>query len=312
MTIDEIKSVSLVSYLAVYSYTPVKQHRQQFWYLSPLHEEKNASFKVDANTNLWYDFGLSKGGNLITLVKEMNPCLSMHEVLKKLEQEIQSNGLSNVIPALDTARASEGATIASSVVNNYADTTIERLIPIAHYHLKNYLQMRRIDYSVAVKYCKEVHYKLHHTNKMYYGISFENVEGGMEVRNQFFKRCIGRKAYSYIREDVSGPFSECCVFEGFFDFLTYMTLKQRGDSLLCIDSATDYIILNSVAIVKRTFDLLKGYSLIHCFLDNDKAGHDATQTIRQAFPDSSVDESYRYSGYEDINDVILGKIKTEN
>ena len=311
MTIDEIKSASLISYLAVHNYTLVKQHGHKFWYLSPLHEEKNASFKVDSNTNLWYDFGLSKGGNIITLVKEMNPALSMHEVLKKLESEILTYGLLKKGITVDNSTLPLRTAFDSNVVNKSDDTIIECLIPIGHYHLRNYLQMRRIDLSVAEIYCREVHYKLPHTGKSYYGISFENVEGGMEVRNRFFKRCIGKKSYSYIRKDVSLSSNECCVFEGFFDFLTYMTLKKRGDSLICIDQESDYIILNSVAVVKRTFDVLKQYSVIHCFLDNDKAGHDTMKIIKAEFPDSSVDESYRYSGYEDINDVILGKIKVE-
>ena len=310
MTIDEIKSASLIAYLSAMNYTLVKHHGINYWYLSPLHEERNASFKVNSDSNLWFDFGLNKGGNIITLVKELNPGLSMHEVLKKLEQEIQAFGLLNctIIGHVDESLRH---TYEKSVVKS-DETTVERLIPISHYHLRSYLQMRRIDFSIAGKYCKEVHYRQVHTGKTYYGIAFENVEGGMEVRNSFFKRCIGKKTYSYIRENVGELSRECCVFEGFFDFLTYMTFKRRGDSLLCIDSATDYVILNSVAIVKRTFEVLKQYSLIHCFLDNDKAGQDATQMIRLEFPDSSVDESYRYSGYEDINDVILGKIKVEN
>ena len=310
MTIDEIKSASLVSYLAAHNYTMTKQHRNQYWYLSPLHEEKNASFKVNTDSNLWFDFGLNKGGNIITLAKELNPTLSMHEVLKKLEQEIRNLGLLNGI-AIDNQATNFRQIYERFHINKTENTIIERLIPIRHYHLKSYLQARRIDFSIADEYCKEVHYKLHHTGKSYYGISFENVEGGMEVRNRFFKRCIGKKSYSYIRKDVSLPSNECCVFEGFFDFLTYLSLKKRGDSLICIEAETDYVILNSVAMVKRTFEVLQQYSTIHCFLDNDKAGHDTMKIIKAEFPNSSVDESYRYSGYEDINDVILGKIKVE-
>ena len=309
MTIDEIKSASLISYLAAHNYTLTKQHRNQYWYLSPLHEEKNASFKVNTDSNLWFDFGLNKGGNIITLAKELNPGLSMHEVLKKLEQEIRDLGLLNGI-AIDHTTTNFRQTYEKSPIDKTEDTIVERLIPIRHYHLKSYLLARRIDFSVAETYCKEVHYQLRHTDKTYYGIAFENVDGGMEVRNKFFKRCIGKKTYSYIRSNASGISRACCVFEGFFDFLTYMSFKKRGDSLICIEAETDYIILNSVAVVKRTFDVLKLYSTIHCFLDNDKAGQDATQIIKDAFPDTSVDESSRYSGYEDINDVILGKVKT--
>lgn len=307
MTIEELKSASLISYLSVHNHPVIKRHGEKIWYLSPLHEEKNASFKVNANTNLWYDFGLNRGGNIITLVKELNPALSMHQVLKLLEEEIRTYGLLTDGPVntceIDYKRIPYDTNSAIS-----DDTTIECLIPIRNYHLKQYLSMRRIDISVAEEFCKEVHYKLHHTTKSYYGIAFENVDSGMEVRNKFFKRCIGRKTYSYIHSGLVGKADECCIFEGFFDFLTYMTFRKRKDSMLCIDVDTDYIILNSVAVVRKTFDVLRSYNQIHCFLDNDRAGKEATDMIAMAFPGTTVDESYRYSGYKDLNDVILGNI----
>ena len=33
--------------------------------------EKEASFKIDLRKELWYDFGLGKGGDIITLAKEI-------------------------------------------------------------------------------------------------------------------------------------------------------------------------------------------------------------------------------------------------
>ncbi|WP_436489900.1 CHC2 zinc finger domain-containing protein [Chitinophaga sp. ARDCPP14] len=38
---------------------------QDYWYLSPLREEKTPSFKVNRQINVWYDHGIAKGGNLV-------------------------------------------------------------------------------------------------------------------------------------------------------------------------------------------------------------------------------------------------------
>ena len=49
-----------------------------------LRTEKEASFKVDLHKELWYDFGLGKGGDIITLAKEIlsntghKPCVTVY------------------------------------------------------------------------------------------------------------------------------------------------------------------------------------------------------------------------------------------
>ena len=52
---------------------------------------------------------------------------------------------------------------------------------------------------------------------------------------------------------------------------------------------------------------LKEYDSIHCFLDNDEAGRTATKEITKAYPGISIDESYRYQSYNDLNDFLLEK-----
>lgn len=84
MTIEEIKRISLLDFMFSIGYSKIKSSGNKYWFLSPLHKETKASFKVDVNTNLWYDFGLNKGGNIINLVQLLNPELSMHNILEKL------------------------------------------------------------------------------------------------------------------------------------------------------------------------------------------------------------------------------------
>ena len=49
----------------------VKQQGNSLWYKSPMREETEASFTVHTELTQWYDFGISKGGNIIALASEL-------------------------------------------------------------------------------------------------------------------------------------------------------------------------------------------------------------------------------------------------
>jgi len=61
----EAKQIDLVDYLAALGHRPQKIRNKDYWYHSPLRDEKTASFKVNRSLNVWYDHGIGKGGNLI-------------------------------------------------------------------------------------------------------------------------------------------------------------------------------------------------------------------------------------------------------
>ena len=60
----------------------ISKKGNNWWYLSPLHSERTASFKVDISRNLWYDFGLGKGGNILALAMELYNTQDVSEVLR--------------------------------------------------------------------------------------------------------------------------------------------------------------------------------------------------------------------------------------
>ena len=64
------------------------------------------------------------------------------------------------------------------------------------------------------------------------------------------------------------------VFEGFMDYLSYLTLKQGKP-------VPDCVVLNSVGNLPGALDVLKGYGHVCCFLDNDDAGRKTTEEIRR-------------------------------
>ena len=71
MNIETAKQINLADYLHSLGYSPVKQQGINLWYKSPLREETEASFKVNTERNLWYDFGLGKGGGIIELAAHL-------------------------------------------------------------------------------------------------------------------------------------------------------------------------------------------------------------------------------------------------
>ena len=196
MTIEEIKSVSIVQFLESLGYHHVYILKENYWYLSPFRTEASPSFNVSPKKNLWNDFGAGEGGNLINLVQKMNPSWNNHEVLTYLEQKIKEHHLqySEDYEAQRKKNERKEAWKQDQADQREkakeANTIIERIVGLSHPYLRDYILQRRIDYDIAKEYCKEVHYRIY--DKSYYAIAFENIEGGMEARNKYSKRSIGK------------------------------------------------------------------------------------------------------------------------
>ena len=174
-----------------------------------------------------------------------------------------------------------------------------------YFTLPSYFSSRRIDITIGKMYCREIHYKVE--QKHYYGIAFGNLSDGNEVRNPYFKGCIGHKDITLLAHTFNEWQNGCLVFEGFMDFLSYMTLKLAGDRTVCLAMPCDYLVMNSVNNLKKTLARLQEYSVIHCYLDNDLAGQRTTETIAGMYDGRVSDESCHYAEYKDLNDYLRGK-----
>lgn len=87
MTIEEAKNIKLEDYLHSLGYNPVKRQGMNLWYKSPFREEADASFKVNTEINKWYDFGLGKGGNILTLASVLYCSESLPYILHQIEEQ---------------------------------------------------------------------------------------------------------------------------------------------------------------------------------------------------------------------------------
>ncbi|MEO9144018.1 MAG: DNA primase, partial [Ginsengibacter sp.] len=54
---SEAKRMDIVTYLESLSIKPQKVNGNDYWYLSPLRDEKTPSFKINRKLNVWYDHG---------------------------------------------------------------------------------------------------------------------------------------------------------------------------------------------------------------------------------------------------------------
>ena len=155
----------------------------------------------------------------------------------------------------------------------------------------------------SIEECSEARFT--HNGKRYFAIAFPNGSGGYEIRNRYFKGCIAPKEISHIRQSGKAR-NTCYVFEGFMDYLSFLTLRQENCPNYPELDGQDYIVLNSVSNVNKALYPLGNYERIHCFFDNDHAGMEALRQIREEYGRDRYirDASQTYSGCKDLNEYL--------
>lgn len=169
---------------------------------------------------------------------------------------------------------------------------IERVRPLGDPRLIHYLKSRRISPEVASRYCREVYYKTH-GDRLYFAVGFRNDGGGWELRNSRFKISTSPKTIS----TLSCGSDTVAVFEGFMDYLSYMSMRRERRP------GTDAIVLNSVSNLSKAMSAISSHQTVLTYLDNDAAGRRTTDEIRrQAEGCRVIDRSELYREHNDLND----------
>ena len=170
--------------------------------------------------------------------------------------------------------------------------------PLRHPALVGYLSSRGIVPSVAAAFCREVRYEVN--GRAFFAVGFRNDAGGWELRSERFK---GGSSPKHITT-IDNRSDTVIAFEGFMDFLAYLSLKHP--ERLRIDAA----VLNSVVNLPKAVPFLSRHPVIHAFFDNDEAGRKTTADLIRLCPRSEViDQRYFYSGHKDVNDYLIARIK---
>ena len=302
MNYEEIKRrIAIRSYLASRGIVPCREHGNRGMYLSPLREERTASFSVSYDKNLWHDFGTGEGGSIIDLVARMEGCSEI-EAARRLA--IGEHGI--LVPIhVEALRTNEPTPSRLAILSDRE---------LTHPALLGYLTGRGIDPAIARTYCREVRYTT--GGKEYFAIGFRNDAGGWELRNPRFK---GSSTPKNITTLDNGS-DTAMVFEGFIDFLSYLSLKgnrrQAESNRACancrgakeegeanLSPSIDTAILNSVTNLQKAVPFLARHRVVHAFLDNDDAGRKALARLEESLPSSEmIDQSVFYRDHKDLND----------
>lgn len=292
MNIADIKQIDIVDFLRVIGEKPTKESGICAWFHAPYRQDRTPSFKVNRKRNLWYDFGTGASGDIIDLGVLIYGTRNIPTVIKKIADACPVSALRTRQTVRD--RPQELAPV-------FKDIEVRSLESPP---LVSYLLSRSVDIEIGKLYCKEIHYR--YKQSQYYALGFRNDSGGYEIRNPYFKGCIAPKGITLIRSYT--PTQNCCVFEGFIDFLSYMTLAKKGRSELP-EQNYDYLVLNSVSTLNSAIPALQVYQRLFCFMDNDDAGRRVVDYLREMNCWEISDMMSGHSLYKDVNDFLRGRKK---
>lgn len=296
MRADQARQIPISLYLERSGIRPAKVTRngRELWYTSPIREgDDTPSFKVDTEKNLWFDHGLSVGGNVIDLVIEMR------RVTVKEALAILGSGFAGSTPAQAPLPKMGGAP-AGEKEKDTGSLEVVDTRDIEHPALLQYLIGRRIDVGVARRWLKELRYRRSGDLKTFFALGFES-GGGYDARSAVFKGFVGKgKDISSIAFADKGTVA---VFEGAFDYLTWLTMRQ------IVEPDCGVIILHSVALRRRALKAITdhGFGRIVLYLDHDQGGRETNTFFEHELGNRNVvDRSSTYHGFKDLNERWVG------
>ena len=288
-----IKRYPIVEYLERRGFKPVRRTAAYTLYCSPLREETHPSFKVDTEKNLWIDYGEGRGGSIIDLCMRMEGC-TLSEAIRRLGQNAPVNDTYSFLNDFVPNNSQPMMAI------NGARRLIEISDTLPPYFQEYLMKERCIDLEKATPFLKCISYEVR--GRHYQAIGFANLSGGYELRDdKTFKGTIAPKDITPIFTDRAEP---VCIFEGFMDFLSFLSMKE--------EITNHCLVMNSVSNVARTIRYLNDRHLTHirAFLDNDEAGRRAVQDfIKAGF--HVEDMNIHYKDFKDLNEYHVSRVREQ-
>jgi hypothetical protein len=280
------EQASIVGLLQRLGFEPVKKAGKEHMYRNMLRDgDQMPSFSVDDKIGAWYDHGTGKGGNIVDFGLAFWPSLNFNEVIEKIQTACNvPAGQKKYRPRIPVK------------VRNYEVEAVKELG--THPAITNYLKDRGV-FEIARKSLKEIYYSVSDARtgkKTFFAAGWKNEAGSWEVRNRYFRGCLGQKAISFIPGDAK----RTVVFEGFINYLSW--LKDNPEAPQSV------IILNTLALLKEGIRQAIRFSEIDLYLDRDAAGHQATRDFIKALP-YATDWSAAYEKYNDYNDKLVASLK---
>jgi hypothetical protein len=285
---QELKQqASIVDLLHHLGYHPVPRRGREPMFVSMLRDDDHVpSFAVNDELGVWFDHGTGMGGNIIDFGLAYWKGMAFKEVVDKIQQVLSLKPAEPKLQGPLTGRPRLAVKIPHYVV--------EEVKAIGtHPAITSYLKSRGI-WDTGKKCLAEIYYYVEDTKglrKHFFAAGWQNELSGWEVRNKYFKGCLGRKAITL----VPGHEKKAAVFEGFLNYLSWKTENPLADHTV--------IVLNTLSMLQAGISRAKAFSTLDIYFDHDRQGIYATRDFIKALP-YATDRSSAYDGFNDYNDKI--------
>lgn len=294
LSCKEASELDLVQLLKSLGHEPTKIRNQDYWYRSPFRAERTASFKVNRNRSIWFDFGEGIGGDLIDFGVRFFNCS-----VSKLLEYLSDNPIRNN-PSFHPHLSNEGTPSAGTKYpageNKVADTGKILILgerPLVAESLSQYLTNRCIPVEIAQVFCREIYFELY--GKRQIAIGFKNNKGGFELRNEHFKASSSPKDVTLIDQGSN----KLVVVEGFFDFLSFQALELNPSPV------SNFLVLNSLSFFTQAKELMDMFKVVNLFLDRDEQGLECTRKALEWDNKKYFDLGTFLQPGQDLNDWLI-------
>lgn len=290
-----------------------------YMYYSPFRDEAQPSMRVTVNpsdgTWMWADYGGSPelgkkadGGGCLDMVRRLGNFANDEAAVAELKRIAASRGVSVIEEESRSARKAADKP-AGIVVDDVSLRFTRR-------NLVRYADSERgIPEDVLSRYCRQVTYHARsNASRRFTVIGFPNNAGGYALRGTGAPQRSKRNSVSGISTfspdgtfrpegDVSSE--KCVLFEGFFDFLSYMVWKGVKEP------GMDACVLNSTSNLLQAKSWIVSHGSVRCFFDNDEAGEQATRKVESWCRKAGLDFKdgrTAYKGYDDVNEAWTAEL----
>lgn len=268
MNCDQANKISIIDFLNSRGYVATIKGNS-CWYA--IRDEATPSTKIDISINRWFDYGINKGGKLVDLVC----CYFTNNDIKEALEIIGGNPITHT---------------PQHTIIHQNTVEIIKIIDVEHKALKDYLNERKI-FDFFQDKISEIHYKI--GDSVYFSLGWQNDSGGWNCRNKFLKNCINKNGITTVLGEQHNDILD--IWEGMFSFLSYLQYHEQPNKV---------IVLNSVMNVNKAILGIEKYKQVNIYLDNDKAGKEATMLLKSVRNDV-VDCSNEYKGFKDYNEYLI-------
>lgn len=262
-------------------YKPVRSNDNDGLYKALYRGDTNASLSVNYRKNIFFDHGLSRGGDAADLYCIINNC----DISEALKFFLNGGYKTENIQSVSTK---EEPKIKIKHARNITrkDATFY------------YLRDRGIDADLFTGILWHVVYECH--GREYFCVGWQGNEDGWHLRNKTIKMCTHQ---GISRIQGTGKNDKAIIVEGMLDWASLKVLHPKINEY-------DIIVLNGISNTNKVqFD---GYSELFLNLDNDNPGSLATKELIELAAKSNItkvkDCRGWYAGSNDINEFLQKKL----